>query len=230
MLNFVAIDTETTGIDLENDRVIQFGCAIFQGGKCFHRESFYINAGVPNGGAHINKITDDQIASGLSPQQGFPIIASIFKKVAKTKSRILAYNAPFDLGMLANEFARYEIFYDYTKCEFIDPLVLFRKFYPFQSGKLVDVAKRFEIPLTNAHDAAADAEAAGHVFLAMRERYGLLRGQYLKVFQDKWHDAWAAGFMEWYLLKNNQLPWIEPWPTRKEWMCSNLSFPQSELW
>lgn len=224
--SFISIDTETTGLSFENDRVIQFGAAIFIDGKMVHRENIFIKTCVPNLGFPVNGITDEQIQNGREPSEAFRLVGALLGKGAT--NRVCIYNAPFDLSFLAHEFRRNDVAYDFSKLQILDPLVMARYYYKYQKCKLTDMCDRYNIPLPDAHDAAADSEAAGHVYLAMRANYTHLTQPYMNKELAKWHRNWVDNFSAWYYRKNGQFPKIEPWPIREEWMQS-CSIPQSPL-
>jgi DNA polymerase III alpha subunit (gram-positive type) len=217
-LSFISIDTETTGLSFTDDRVIQFGIAVFINGSCVYTDTIFIaNTDVPNGGFAINGISDEQIASGMPPAQAFAMISLLMEKRFGDKwmPRVCVYNAPFDLSFLAQEFRRHNIRYDFSSIQVLDPLIMWRHFKPFTSGKLVNVCSQLDIPLLNAHDAGADAEAAGHVYLGLRSRYGLLRNLYMNNILALWHSQWTQRMIEWKPDIS-----IEPWPIREDWKCS----------
>lgn len=224
---FISIDTETTGLSFEDDRVIEFGAAIFIRGKMVHRENLFIQTPVPNSGFAVNQITDEQIASGKQPSDAYRIIGSLLGK--STSNRVCIYNAPFDLSFLAHEFRRNDIYYDFSRLQILDPLVMSRRFYQYQKCRLTDMCERLGIPLPDAHDAAADSEAAGHVYLTLRAMYGPIQHLYMNHTQKQWHRTWCNSFSTWYYRKNNKFPKMEPWPIRDEWMAS-CSNPAPSLW
>lgn len=218
---FVAIDTETTGLSFSDDRVIEFGASIFIRGRCVHKSGWYIQTDVPNTGFHINGITDEQISQGYEPSWSFLMIASL---IMKKPSCVVAYNAPFDLMMLANEFRRHGIFYDFSRVHIIDPLVVFRRYHPYQPARLTNACDRYRIPYSDAHTAVADSEAAGHVWCAMRKWHGLSRAtiQDLEERQKRWHSEWARGFTNWAAAHDAEVS-ITPWPYEQEFECSRAS-------
>jgi DNA polymerase III subunit epsilon len=215
--SFISIDTETTGLDFQKDKVIQFGCSMFIRGKCVHRETFLIQSDIPNGGFEVNQISDEDIANkGIDRRHAAFVIASLLDNKAFSH-RVVIYNAPFDLSMLANEFIRQDISFDFSVMQVLDPLIMWRHFKPFTPGKLVYVANALGIPYENAHDAGADSEIAGHVYLALRNRYGLLQKPYISGLQRSWHSAWTIQMQDWARQHNKEME-IEPWPIRDQWM------------
>lgn len=231
MDTFLSIDTETTGLSFVNDRVIQFGMAVFVRRVCVHKTSFYIaNTSVPNGGFHINQISDETIASGLDPEYAFTMISVLLFKFPRI---VLAYNAPFDLSMLAAEFIRYGIHYDYSRLRIIDPLVIHKHYnprWPAPRNKLVHVCDRYRIPYEGSHDAGDDCEAAGHLFMAQRTHFGL-RGDVGKLHsrQATWHKEWADSFIEYCKARNREVT-VTPWPYAEEYKCFLPSEQSSLPW
>lgn len=227
---FVAFDTETTGLSFTDDRVIQFGCTVFVRRKAVFKTSMYIQTDVPNGGFHINQITDEQIAGGEKPEDAFLVIASVLHK---TPHVVCAYNAPFDLMMLASEFRRYGIKYDYSILRVLDPLVIhkhFNPYWPAPRNKLVYVCDKYRIPYEGTHDAGDDCEAAGHLFLAQQTNH-CIRDSALNLHrkQLRWHDNWATSFIEWGAKRGREIT-VTPWPCEEEMICSPASEQLSLGW
>lgn len=219
MDTFISLDTETTGLSFTSDRIIQFGCAIFLRGKYVARRSFYIaETSVPNNGFHVNGITDSQIADGLEPEYAYTFISAAMHKFPRL---ILAYNAPFDLTFLAQAFRRYNIPYDFRVLGIIDPLVIARHHYPpFYNNKLVSVCDRYRVPYENTHDAADDAEAAGHVFTVQKVWHGI-RGTIpaLQARQLRWYSEWSSQFIAYNSARGRAVE-VNNWPYSEEIACS----------
>jgi DNA polymerase III epsilon subunit-like protein len=86
---------------------------------------------------------------------------------------VVAYNAPFDFSLLKYEALRHGIPPILEPSPVIDPLVLDKAHDRFRRGKrtLEAVAAHYAVPLVGAHDAAADAIAAGRVAQALARRF-----------------------------------------------------------
>jgi DNA polymerase III subunit epsilon len=227
---FIAIDTETTGLSFETDRVIEIGIAIFIKGKCVRRTSFLLNVvDVPNTAVAINGITGEMLSDGHDPEWAFALVSSIMHKQPRL---VLAYNAPFDLMMLANEFRRHGIVYDYNRIRVIDPLVIERHHRVYAKNKLVNVIERYRLPYdeTIAHRAGQDAELAGHIWMVQQIRYGLSHMN-PSVIQDKlfnWAKEWQDNFEAYKAMRGHSVT-MTPWPYDPA-MCSFLEGEQSLLW
>jgi DNA polymerase-3 subunit epsilon len=82
---------------------------------------------------------------------------------------VTIYNAPYDLSLLHYEALRYNLAPLIEPAPIIDPLVLDRVVDRWRKGKrtLEAAAVVYGVDLVDAHDASADAVAAGRVAQAM---------------------------------------------------------------
>jgi DNA polymerase-3 subunit epsilon len=200
---FAVIDFETTGTDRERDRVIEIAIVLFDGGTVSGVHQWLVDPGmpIPDESRAVHGISDDDV-------RGKPSFAEVARDVLAALSGRLpvAYNAEFDRGFLHAEMARggFPPRDDLPPAlrestVWIDPLVWAREIQKYEKGKkLTEVAERMGIVLENAHRAAADAEAAGRVLLAlakdMPRTYGelvRLQGQYA-ARQDADYAAWLS--------------------------------------
>lgn len=145
-LRIAAFDTETTGIDVKNDRIVEIGIVIFEGGKPIKKYCKLINPGKKKMKPQATKacgITDDDL-KGKKP---FVDRAKKIKSLlGKEVDLILAFNDQFDRSLLIEEFKRAGISYEDTKpC--IDLMIWSRDLWPTSSNKLDDVIQRLRIPI-----------------------------------------------------------------------------------
>ena len=200
-LPMVVIDFETTGTDPENDRILEIGLVGIDHGRVSFREGLLINPTipVPEESRAIHGITDEELHGAPTFDEALPQVVKLLE------GRLpVAYNAQFDRSFLHNETARVrgrlpEPIPPAIRSEivWVDPLVWAREILKDQkSRKLSDVAAHFGIGLERAHRAAGDAEATGHVLLAlspnMPSAYGelvRLQGRYA-AFQEADLNQW----------------------------------------
>jgi DNA polymerase III subunit epsilon len=226
-LTFVSLDTETTGLSPTTDRIIQIGFSMFIKGVCVDTVSWDICQEVPNAAFEINKISPERIANGHPP---YDILVLLLRMFEKSPRRYCIYNAPFDLGFLGAEFARYELEWDFRKLTILDPLVVWRRFHPFKRGTLSYVSSYYGIPYNDEHDAGIDSAASGHVYCQMRGQHGELRGLYSNKMLTGWYDRWAGSFIHYLQSKNIPYELADfQWPCRKEYLCSPQCSEPDEL-
>jgi DNA polymerase-3 subunit epsilon len=201
--SFCVIDFETTGLDAENERVVEMGVVVFEAGAITARRQWLIDPEkpIPAEATSVHGIGDDDV-------KGAPKFRELAEELlALLEARIpVAYNAEFDRRFLHAEFTRAGHAPGDARppalrpdVVWVDPLVWVRELQKYEKGKkLTDVAARLGIPLDNAHRADADAEAAGRVLLAlapqMPSTYGelvRLQAQYA-VRQEADFQAWRA--------------------------------------
>jgi DNA polymerase-3 subunit epsilon len=86
---------------------------------------------------------------------------------------VVAYNAPFDFSLLKYESLRHDIAPIDEPSPVIDPLVIDKAYDRWRKGKrtLEVVAAHYAVRLDAAHEASADAVAAGRVAQALAERF-----------------------------------------------------------
>jgi DNA polymerase III subunit epsilon len=170
---WVSIDTETTGRNPEQDRVIEVGCVFYRGGQLLDKKGWLINPGcpIPAEASAVHGIFDQDVESCPPFEQVADEIASSLLGYIP-----LAYNAEFDRAFLQAEFKRSGTAPRAesalppalrSKVEWIDPLDWAREIQKeHKSRALGEVAERLGIALVNAHRATDDAAAAGTVMVA----------------------------------------------------------------
>ncbi len=166
----IVFDLETTGLDLVSDRVIQLSyIKIFPDGK-EEREDLLVNPNksIPLEVTALTGITNEQVQSAPTFAEIAPRLNQVF-----TGCDFAGFNSNhFDIPMLAEEFLRAEIDFDFSKCKLVDAQTIFHKMekrnlaaaYKFYCGRKME--DDFE-----AHRADQDAEATYRVLLGELERY-----------------------------------------------------------
>lgn len=166
---WVSIDTETTGRDAVEDRVIEIGCVFFRGAQVIDKKGWLINPGrpIPEDATLIHHISDEDVRDK-------PLMSEVLPEVfeAVRGHLPLAYNAEFDRNFLLEEARRNDLLLDpklmpaafQPEVTWIDPLDWARELQKEEKSRaLGDVCARLGISLENAHRATDDAEAAGRV-------------------------------------------------------------------
>lgn len=174
-LPLAAIDTETTGFDLiRGHRVIEIAIVHFDWGEVTARHVLVVDPSflIPAESTLVHGIRNSDVRE-------MPRWGGVAQQIlGLLRGRLpIAYNATFDRGFVVAEMRRVDIYPSTdpalppamrSNVDWLDPLLWSRALHPAAKGhKLVDVAYRLDVPLPNAHRALDDAEAAGHVALAL---------------------------------------------------------------
>ncbi|QBR74458.1 3'-5' exonuclease [Microbacterium sediminis] len=178
LLDRVAVfDLETTGVDVENDRIVTAYVGLLDAsGEVIHAESWLADPGIeiPEGATAVHGITTETArAEGRPAAEVVGEIVSALRTILAGGIPVVAYNASFDLSMLKHEAQRHGIDPIVDPSPVIDPLVIDKTVDRYRKGKrtLDVVAAHYAVALDAAHEASADAIAAGRVALAIAERY-----------------------------------------------------------
>jgi DNA polymerase-3 subunit epsilon len=170
-------DLETTGIDVTTSRIVSAHVGVIDpSGVVVEQWNWLADPGVeiPEQASAVHGISTARARAEGRP--ALVVIAEIIATLTNLFDRGLAvtiYNAPYDLSLLRYEALRYGLEPLAGPAPIIDPLVLDRVVDKYRRGKrtLEAAAVVYGVDLTDAHDASADAIAAGRVAQAMARRY-----------------------------------------------------------
>lgn len=166
----VVFDLETTGLDLVNDRIIQISYIKVMPSGEEKRENIFVNPGkpIPPLVQQLTGITDADVADAPSFKSMAASLATKFKGCD-----FAGFNSNhFDIPMLAEEFLRAGIDFDFSSCRLIDAQTIFHKMerrnlaaaYKFYCGRKME--DDFE-----AHRADQDTEATYRVLMGELDKY-----------------------------------------------------------
>jgi DNA polymerase III subunit epsilon len=158
------IDTETTGRDANQDRIVEIGVVLGLRGEVTARFSKLINPGrpIPAESSAVHGIKDADVADA-------PSFADIAEDLVAFLAGAVpaAYNAAFDRNFVLAELERAKVRPTLPppamrrEVDWIDPLAFARELYKHEDSRaLGDMAARLGIELEHAHRATDDAEAA----------------------------------------------------------------------
>jgi DNA polymerase III, epsilon subunit and related 3''-5'' exonucleases len=198
-------DLETTGIDVETSRIVSANIGVLDpSGACVERWDWLADPGVeiPLQASAVHGITTERARSDGRPAA--EVVQEIIETLTGLFDRGLAvtiYNAPYDLTLLAREAVRYGLAPLSLPAPIIDPLVIDKALDRYRKGKrtLEAAAAHYGVMLTDAHDASADAIAAGRVAQAIARTYADQLGadvHALHQLQIGWCLDQAASFQE----------------------------------
>ncbi len=219
-------DLETTGVDVVSDRIVTAHVGLLDAsGAALSARDWLADPGVPipEGAAAIHGIsTAHARAHGRPAAQVVGEVVGALRGLLDAGIPVVAYNAPYDFSLLKHEAVRHGIDPIVDPFPVIDPLVVDKAYDRWRRGKrtLSVVAEHYAVRLDGAHEAAADAVAAGRVAQALAERFAPWlpeTAQELHTRQIAWARAQAASLTDYFI----QIGRLDPgdrldgsWPIR----------------
>lgn len=157
----VALDLETTGLDIETDSIIEIGAVRFANGEVLEEFETLINPGfvIPSETTHITGIYQDDLRNA-------PMLPAVLPKIIDFvgDSPVVAHNVGFDLGFMR----RYGALKHNVTIDTHDLAVILKPSAARYS--LAALTTELEIHLENAHRALDDARATARLYWAMWEK------------------------------------------------------------
>ncbi|MDH6131121.1 DNA polymerase-3 subunit epsilon [Kitasatospora sp. MAA4] len=224
-----SFDTETTGVDVENDRVVSAALVVQTApGGAAERRTWLADPGIaiPDGARAVHGITDEHVrAFGRPPHTVVGEIARALAEQARAGVPVVVMNAPYDLTLLDRELRRHresslEEFLDGAALLVVDPRVLDKHVDRYRRGRrtLTDLCAHYGVVLEGAHDAAADATASLELVRAIGARHRTALGGFsaaeLHLRQGVWHAAQARGLQDWFDRAGTPERVDRSWPLR----------------
>lgn len=161
------LDLETTGINVTNDRIVEFSVLKISPNGKEEWMSTRINPEmpIPPKSTAIHGIKDQDVA-------GSPVFREVAKKLAAFLEGcdLAGYNAiKFDIPVLAEEFLRANIDFNFLKRRYIDVQVIFHK----KEQRTLSAAYLFycKKELEGAHGSKADTAATFEILKSQLDRY-----------------------------------------------------------
>ncbi|MEV7633382.1 exonuclease domain-containing protein [Microbacterium sp. NPDC089318] len=218
-------DLETTGVDVTSDRIVTAHVGVLdRHGRELAARDWLADPGVPipDGAAAVHGIsTEHARAHGRPAREVVTQIVHALRTLFAQGLPIVAYNASYDFSLLAHEARRHGIPELLAPSPVIDPLVIDKAFDRYRRGRrtLTVVADHYQVPLDDAHQASADAIAAGRLALALAKEFTLPRSAAeLHSRQIGWARDQAATLTDYFI----RIGRLEPeqtldgtWPVRK---------------
>lgn len=165
LVNFIALDLETTGLDSERDKIIEISAYRFSKGRPVDSFTSLINPEIK-----INNITTQItgiVDSMLINQPKFEDVKDDFIAFIQDFP-IVGHNIMFDLSFLDNNMSNYnEVFNNRIVCDTFYLSKIF--YYHFNSFSLSSLCHSLDILILNAHRAEEDAKNAGLLFFKILE-------------------------------------------------------------
>src|SRR5690606_16604941 len=172
-------DLETTGVDVTTDRIVTAHVGVLDAkGREIAARSWLADPGVPipDGAAAVHGVTTEQARAHGRPAHD--VVAELVGSLQSLFAQglpVVAYNASYDFSLLTHESLRHGVSPLAAPGPIIDPLVIDKAVDRYRKGKrtLEVVAEHYKVRLDGAHEASADAIAAGRVAQAIARTFPL---------------------------------------------------------
>lgn len=163
----VFFDIESTGLNVVHDRIVEISCIkrTPDGGEKVLTMRFNPQMPIPAESSAIHGIKDEDVAGCPTFKEKAHELASYF-----SGCDIAGFNSNhFDVPLLAEEFIRAGVNFDFSHCRFIDVQNIFHK----MEQRTLTAAYRFycDKSLEDAHSAEADTRATMEVLEGQLDRY-----------------------------------------------------------
>lgn len=177
----VAWDCESTGLDVESDRIVTSAVVRIGPGCEPLIRSTVINPGVevPETAAGVHGWTTERVrAEGGEPAPELEWIAADLAAALIAGTPLVIANAPYDLTLLDRELRRHNLPTLTDRIDgrpigpVIDPMCIDKALDRYRPGKrkLTDLCDTYGAKITDAHDCTADALAAARVAFRLGQR------------------------------------------------------------
>lgn len=218
-------DLETTGVDVDTARIVSACIAVLDPtGGLVARWDWLADPGVeiPVGATEVHGIdTERARAEGRPAGLVVAEIASTLRVLFGTGIPVAIYNAPYDLSLLDRECRRHGVEPLEPASPVVDPLVIDKAVDRYRKGKrtLEVTAQRYGVSLEGAHDAGADAIAAGRVAqalaLAFPQELDIAPAE-LHARQEQWYAQQAVSFQDYIRRVRGDASYVADtaWPVR----------------
>ncbi|MGJ3559013.1 exonuclease domain-containing protein [Streptomyces sp. INA 01156] len=192
----VGFDVETSGLDVDEDRIVTGSVVRWGGGLPTTARTWYSDLGgaeISADATAVHGITTEQArAAGRPAAEVVSEITSALSEYTAKGWPIVVMNAPFDLAILDREGARYGVrrMWDAPPVV-LDPRVLDKQFDRYRKGRrtLVDLCTHYGVRMEGgAHNSEVDAKAACGVVWKLGRRFPQIGREDL----GKLHELQAA--------------------------------------
>jgi DNA polymerase-3 subunit epsilon len=172
---WVALDCETTGLDVRNDEIVSIGAVRIVGNRLLTSQRLELivrpERSLKVASMRVHRLLERDVAQGLEPQQAMRQLLDFIGS-----RPLVGYYLEFDVAMLNREIWRMlgvrlpqrkievsAMYYDYK----------FRRRPAYERDETIDlrfatIMAELALPLRDAHDALNDAVMAGLAFVKLR--------------------------------------------------------------
>lgn len=214
---FMGLDTETTGVNVETDRIVTACIGLTGGANRWTARNWLLQQDepIPAEATDVHGITTEHANThGVAPAEALQEIVDDLYRGWSQGMPLIGYNAVFDLTILDRDLRRHGLA-PLEVCGFvIDPFVIDKALDPYRKGsrKLIDVARHYGINLTeaDAHGAEADTLTACRIAWKQAPLLPAAPGRrdqldYLHEWQQEQYAAQRRSFASYLAKQGKQL-------------------------
>lgn len=201
-------DVETTGVDVAHDRIVTAHVGILDAtGTVLRARDWLADPGVdiPAAATAIHGVSTERARiDGRAAGEVVDEVVTALRALFGLGMPVVAYNAPYDFSLLRHEALRHGVAPLVDPSPVIDPLVVDKAYDRWRRGKrtLQVVAAHYAVQLETAHEAYADAVAAGRVAQALAARFAAWlppSAMQLHTQQIAWARTQATSLTEYFV-------------------------------
>ena len=205
-------DLETTGLDVTQARIVTAYVGVLdRDGNVVSEKTWVADPGIPipDIAASVHGYTTERAqAEGRPAVEVVGEIVATLAELFAAGTPVVAYNASYDFSLLHHDAIRNGYEPLNNPRPIVDPMVVDKKIDQFRKGKrtLQAACDTYGVELGSAHDAGADAVAAGRVFREMQKKFADtaeigLSPIDLHDAQIEWARLQAESFAKWLASK-----------------------------
>ncbi len=178
-LEIVVLDTETTGLNVRADRIVQIGAVRMRGAEVIAADRFETmvkpDIPIPEAARRIHGLSDADVAGAPTVSHALHELAAFIGGAV-----VAGHSVHFDLAMLRHEAARHGV--DWAEPRALDAALLAAALEPGRLDNSIEsLALGFGVEITGRHTAAGDALVTAQILAAM---IGALRGQGVRTLAE----------------------------------------------
>ena len=159
---YIAFDTETTGLDPESDRIVEFGAVLFESGVPADSFQCYVNPGVSISEevSALNHISNETLQTAPPEEVAYRKFLDFIGDAANNGTIICGHVAAFDLSFLCRRMEKLGLTGHFR---FVDTRQLAVHIPELEHHSLGAVAQHLGISYEMAHHAREDALTSGRI-------------------------------------------------------------------
>lgn len=191
----IGLDFETTGVDLESDRIVTACLALIRPGRDVEIRATVVNPGVevPEAASDIHGYTTERVqAEGKDPATEVEWVAADLASALRAGVPVVGMNCVFDLTILDRELRRLGLATLEDRiggpvAPVVDVFTIDRALDRYRKGsrKLTNLCEHYGVKLDGAHDATFDALGACRVAWRIGQRSHLAPAELQALYADR---------------------------------------------